>query len=115
MAVLDGGFARRAARFPELSVALSRRSQLRVERLATQIAAISQPRVESRLLGIFWQIADRFGTMGSDGVEIPLALTHGLLAEMIAARRPSVTAALTRLREAGLVDRRGSTWRLLRA
>ena len=44
-------------------------------------------------------------------VEVPL--THELLAELVAARRPSVTTALSALAAAGQVEREGGR-RLLR-
>ncbi len=42
------------------------------------------------------------------GLEVPL--THALLAELVAARRPSVTTALGDLRDAGRIERRGQAW-----
>lgn len=113
LALLDLGFARRAAFFPEVAIALNRRSLRRNARLATLLAALCQPRVESRLTMLFWHLADRFGKTCPDGrIRIPLPLTHGLLAEMVAARRPSVTTALARLREESVAERDGDGWLL---
>jgi hypothetical protein len=43
--------------------------------------------------------------VGTDGVQLKLNLTHALIADMVAAERPSVSLALTALRERGLVER----------
>jgi CRP-like cAMP-binding protein len=45
---------------------------------------------------------------------VPVPLTHRLLSELVAARRPSVTSALSRLQERGTIQRDGSGW-LVRA
>jgi DNA-binding IclR family transcriptional regulator len=51
--------------------------------------------------------------VGRDGITIPLALTHACLADLVCLRRPTVTAALVRLREAGHLQRRADgSWRL---
>jgi CRP/FNR family cyclic AMP-dependent transcriptional regulator len=49
---------------------------------------------------------------GGDGVSVELPLTHALLGELVAARRPSVTTALSTLAEQGKVERRGRAWLL---
>jgi len=110
VAVLDGDFARRAAQFPEIALALIRRGLLRARYLATLIAIIGQRRVESRLNLLFWHLADRFGQMRGEWASVPVPLTHRLLSELVAARRPSVTTALTRLQERGVLRRDGRGW-----
>jgi CRP/FNR family transcriptional regulator, cyclic AMP receptor protein len=112
LALLDGDFARRAARFPEIAAALLRRSVLRSRYLALLVAIISQRRVETRLNMLFWHLADRFGQVHGEGVEIPVPLTHSLLAELVAARRPSVTTALSRLQEQNVLRRKPGGWQL---
>ena len=44
------------------------------------------------------------------GLDLPL--THSLLGELVAARRPSVTTALTSLAVEGKVERDGRSWLL---
>jgi CRP-like cAMP-binding protein len=112
LAVLDADFARRAAPFPELGVALVRRALMRSRYLAILIAIVSQRRIETRLTMLFWHLADRFGQMRGGWVEIPVPLTHSLLGELVAARRPSVSTALSRLGERGVLHRAGNGWRL---
>lgn len=112
VAILDGEFARRAAPFPEISLALIRRGLLRSRYLATLIAIISQRRIENRLSMLFWHLADRFGQMRGEWISVPVPLTHRLLSELVAARRPSVTTALSQLQERGVLRREGRGWLL---
>ncbi|MGN6663049.1 MAG: Crp/Fnr family transcriptional regulator [Solirubrobacterales bacterium] len=112
LAILDGDFTRRIAPFPQIGVALIRRGMLRSRYLAMLIAVVSQRRVETRLTMLFWHLADRFGRMRGEWIEIPVPLTHRLLAEFVAARRPSVSTALAKLQEQGVLTRYERGWRL---
>ena len=112
LAVLDAGFARRASPFPEVAASLTERALLRSRYLAILIAITSQRRIENRLTMLFWHLADRFGRLSGEWVEIPLPLTHATLAELIAARRPTVTTALSKLQERGVLLRARDGWRL---
>ena len=56
------------------------------------------------MLAALWNLADRWGRVGPDGVRIPLRLTHDALAELVGARRPSVSNAMGRLRRRGLIS-----------
>jgi CRP-like cAMP-binding protein len=67
--------------------------------------------VEARLLLILWYYADRWGRVTREGVVLPLRMTHSMLARIVGARRPSVSTALGRLAERGLVERgSGGDW-----
>lgn len=112
LAILDARFARQAAPYPEVAIGLMRRGLLRSRYLAVLAAIAGQRRVETRLNMLFWHLADRFGHVRGDWVDVPLALTHNLLAELVAARRPSVTTALTRLDEQGVLRRNERGWLL---
>jgi hypothetical protein len=54
---------------------------------------------------LLWHLAERWGRVGNDGVIIPVRLTHSVLASLVAARRPTVSAALGDLEQHGLVRR----------
>lgn len=112
LAILDEEFVRRAGAYPEVSIALVRRALQRSRYLAVLIAIISQRRIETRLTMLFWHLADRFGHISGEWVDIPVPLTHGTLAELVAARRPSVTTALSQLYERGILQRAPRGWRL---
>ena len=112
VALLDGEFVRRAARWPTIVSRLSGRGVFRAKG-ATLNQAISHMRhVESRLLLLFWHFADRWGKVGPDAISIDLPLTHELLGRFVGATRPSVTTALSHLAERELLVREGTVWRV---
>jgi CRP/FNR family transcriptional regulator, cyclic AMP receptor protein len=106
VAVMDGAFARRIARWPELGARLGDRMVLRARWLAFHLAVCHLVRVEERVHLVFWHLAERWGRVTPDGIVIPIALTHSLLANVIGARRPSTTTAIGRLADRGLLERR---------
>jgi len=77
LAVLDADFARRAAPFPAIAIQLVDRATARSRHLAVAIAIVGQPRIEDRLLRLLWSYADRWGTVGPEGVSIEV-LERGL-------------------------------------
>ncbi len=105
VAVLDRRFATVAGRWPEVVSALVERSVHRSRLLAFQMAIGNVRRIDARLLLLMWRLADRWGRVTSDGVVVPLRLTHGWLAHLVGAQRPSVTTALGTLAGAGRVER----------
>lgn len=68
------------------------------------LAITLEPRMERRLLLKLRQIGLRWGRVTPEGVRLDLRLTHQELAEMIGGARESVTLALGRLAEQGLVE-----------
>jgi hypothetical protein len=112
VALLDAEFALRVARYPEVISTLFARAIRRTRHMAVSIAIIHQPRIDLRLHMFFWDLADRFGTVRPDGVHLPLRLTHAMLGELVAARRPTVTKALGELADRGLVTWTGEDWLL---
>jgi CRP/FNR family cyclic AMP-dependent transcriptional regulator len=111
-AVLDERFVRQLARFPQVAGNLFARSVLRSRQLAVNMAIVHQARVDVRLHLLFWQLAGRWGRVRSDGVVVPLRLTHTVLADLVAARRPTVTSALSDLSRRGLVRAVNEGWLL---
>ena len=113
VAVLDEAFARRMARYPPLSGRLAGRALKRSRELAVNMAIVHQARVDVRLHMLFWHLAARWGRVRSDGVSLPLRLTHNVLADLAAARRPTVSSALSELVKRDLVHAVNSGWLLL--
>jgi len=103
LAVLDGRVAERLARYPALTGALAGRALNRARGLCLMMAIVHHPRIEVRLHMLFWHLANRWGRVRSDGVMLPLRLSHSVLADLVAAQRPSVTAALGKLADRKLV------------
>ena len=110
LAVLDRRWTLRMSRFPDVGLALISRATRRSWRLANTLAIASHPRLEERLLLLLWELADRYGTVHRDGVHLALPLTHEVLAELAVARRPSVSAAISRLGRAGHLVREDRVW-----
>jgi CRP/FNR family transcriptional regulator, cyclic AMP receptor protein len=113
LALLDGRFTRQLARYPELAGRLFERAIRRSRRLAVNMAIVHQARVDDRLHMLFWHFAGRWGRVRGDGVLLPLRLTHTVLADLVAARRPTVTSALSDLSKRGLVRAMDEGWLLL--
>jgi CRP/FNR family cyclic AMP-dependent transcriptional regulator len=103
MAVLDEAFARRMARYPQLCGRFVGRALQRSRNLAVNMAIVHQARVDVRLHMLFWHLAGRWGRVRPDGIRLPLRLTHSVLADLAAARRPTVTSALSDLSKRKLV------------
>jgi CRP-like cAMP-binding protein len=112
LAVLDLDFARRIAPYPELQGALVAKALWRTRELAVNIAILRQPRVDVRLEMLLWHLADRWGTVRADGVLVPVKLTHRLLAELLAASRPTVSAAVASLQRSGTLVSHERGWLL---
>ena len=110
LAALDRGFEQRLVQYPELAEGLLGRALQRSKNLAVNMAIIHQARVDVRLHMLLWHLAARWGRVRSDGTVLRLRLTHIVLADLVAARRPTVTTALSELSRRGLVRTDGETW-----
>src|ERR671927_191822 len=114
VAVLDRRFAAEVARYPEVTATLFDRLSERSMRLATTQAISQLTRVDRRLKALFWHLAERWGRVSGDGVIVPLALTHRILGQLVGARRPTVSTALSELAEREELTRRPDGSWLLR-
>jgi CRP/FNR family transcriptional regulator, cyclic AMP receptor protein len=113
VAVLDRRFAAEVTRYPEITASLFDRLSERSLRLATTQAISQLTRVDRRLKALFWHLAERWGRVSGDGVIVPLALTHRILGQLVGARRPTVSTALSELAEREeLVRRPDGSWLL---
>ena len=91
------------------------RAAERSERLAVQQAIAQLPRVDLRILALLWHLTERTGRVGSEGVILPVPLTHELLGRLVGARRPTVSLALKQLTQRGHVARHPEGWQLSQA
>lgn len=113
LALLDGAFSQRVARWPAIQARLVGRVAQRARYLGLLQAVTHLPRAYLRLLILFWLLAERWGRVGPDGVRVTLPLTHEVLAMLVGAQRPTVTIALQRLARAELLIReRRDRWLL---
>ncbi len=106
MAALDQQLVTRIAPWPQLGVELFNRGTRRAHALAVSLAISYHQRVDDRLMLTLWHLAERWGRVHSDGIVIPLPLSHQRLADLVGAHRPSVTTALGQLVNAGSLSRR---------
>lgn len=105
IAILDQAFLRRAQPWPQVTSALIQRGVRRAMSLNLQRAATCHPRAEVRVDLLLWQLAERWGKVQPDGIQVTLPLTHRLIGQLVGVERPSVSHALSRLSRAGLVTR----------
>jgi CRP/FNR family cyclic AMP-dependent transcriptional regulator len=113
LACLDEEFARLAARWPSVFLALLARMSERADGLSMQVAISHVTGVEKRVLMAFNHLADRWGRVTPHGILVPLRLTTAMIGQIIGARRPSVSAAIGDLTRQGLVERcPDGTWLL---
>ena len=113
LAVVDQRMSAVSAKWPALMHGIVQRAVERSHALALNVAIHCLQHVELRLLVLFWHLADRFGRVTTDGIVIPLKLSHADLAELVGSQRPSVSTHLSRLRARDEVVRREDrTWLL---
>lgn len=114
LALLDHDFMRRGTRWPEIAGTLTERAARPGNRLVYGRAIATLPSVEMRLLASMWDWASHWGFVASSGMRLSLPLSQARIGRLIGARRPTVTAALGRLREQRLVEQLGAgEWLLL--
>lgn len=115
LAVLDAAFLISVQSWPQVSASLLRRQERRCNWLAHVLAISHLPRIEMRILVLFWLFADRWGHRTGSGVQVPIPLTHVNIARLIGAQRPTVTTALHHLIDAGHLAHGGNGhWTLRR-
>jgi hypothetical protein len=113
LGVLDRRVAAALGHYPEINAVLIDRLSERAQRLAVGQAISQQHRVDVRLVSLLWHLAARWGRVSSDGVVVPLALSHRVLGQLVGARRPTVSTALAQLARDQRVERRSDgTWLL---
>ncbi len=105
VAVLDREAAERLGRFPGLVSVVARRVVNRSRALAVYAAVAGMTGLEDRILVLLWQLAERWGVRTGEGVRMPLRLNNRMLADLVGARRPSVSVTLSRLGDQGRVKR----------
>jgi len=114
IAALDQSFMAQIRQFPELMEALTDRALRRSRRIAVSAAIANTVGVEERLLLLLWQLTELWGRKAQGGAVLPYRLSHQTLADLVGARRPTVTLALRGLTDRGLLERgAGGEWILI--
>lgn len=101
-----------AQRWPAIASHLCDAITSQLGRVSAEHAIGQLPRVEDRLLALFWDFADRWGVRRADDIVIDLPLTHEALGRLVGARRPTVSLGLGVLADSGQLRCRAHTWRL---
>lgn len=110
LACIDERLIRVVQRWPALMTAIMRRAAQQARYALLQQAISQLPKVEDRLLALFWSLADRQGIVRPDGIWVELTATHDTLAHLVGAQRPTVSLGLTRLTDAGLLQAQPGGW-----
>jgi CRP-like cAMP-binding protein len=100
-----------ALREPELAISLLQIAVRRCHDFATRLQALSTDTVAERLATALSRFAERFGRSSGKNIEIPIPLTHELLAQYVGTSREIITSDLTAMRRKGLLhySRQGIT------
>jgi CRP-like cAMP-binding protein len=110
LAVLDARFTKLLGRWPALGGEIVHRVLRRSRWLAVRLAIANSRGLSDRIMLLLWHLAGNWGRVTADGTVIPFTLTHELIADLVGARRPSVTSAISELREAGELERVDDCW-----
>ena len=108
LAILDHDLVVRIVPWPQLGLELFNRGTRRAHHLAVALAIAHHQRVDDRLLLTLWHLAERWGRVHTEGIVVPLPLSHQRLADLVGAQRQSVTTAMGQLTRAGSISRRGN-------
>ncbi len=112
IALLDEDFAARIAPWPALTVAILARIGRRARWLALRLLISQVPGVALRVFYLLWHLAERWGIRTDGGLVVPVRLTHEQIAELIGARRPSVSHAVAELRAEGVRQLSRGGWEI---
>lgn len=114
LAVIDRRATTLIGRFPELSEAVAARLLRRSRCLAYLMTVQHFRRVDDALLATLWHVAEMWGKVTLGGVVVPFHFTHQELADIVGARRPTVTVAVQALEAQGRLRREApGRWVLL--
>ncbi len=113
IAVLDLRPGSTLSRWPAIAATIAGRAIDRSRRLALQSAIMSIVGIEDRLHALLWALAERWGELVPGGTLLEVNVPQAVLAEMVGARRPTVSMALGSLAERGLIEAQGQgSWLL---
>jgi CRP/FNR family cyclic AMP-dependent transcriptional regulator len=113
LAVLDDRAVECMAPYPGVIGRLIDRAVERSRRLAVNMAVVHHPRVGVRLQMLFWHLADRWGRVCNDRMLVPVRLTYTVLADLVAAQRPTISTTLSGLERRQILRPISQGWLLL--
>jgi len=111
LAVMDDHLLVAVRRWPRLLTGLVEHLSRQTDNAVLQMTIAQQRKVEDRVRLLLAMIADRWGQAVPEGTKIDLRLTHTAIAQLVGARRPTVSMALGALvREGELIRDVDSRW-----
>jgi CRP-like cAMP-binding protein len=111
-AILDQRWRVLAGRWPDLGAEILHRVLRRSRWLAVLNAITNLRGIQGRVLLLLWHLAGNWGRVTPAGTLVPFGLTHGVIADLVGARRPSISTALTSLEHSGRLERVEEGWLL---
>ncbi len=102
-AVLDERMGAITRRWPTIGARMADRLSEQHARTGTLAAITQLPRVDLRVLGLLWHLAERWGRVTPEGLLLPMRLTHRTIGRLIGAQRPTVTLAVGQLVAVGAI------------
>jgi CRP/FNR family transcriptional regulator, cyclic AMP receptor protein len=114
VALLDEQFAISVAAWPSLTVTILARIARRARWLGLRLLISQVPRLPIRVFYFLWHLAERWGEPDGETLRIPIKLTHEQIAGLIGAQRPSVSTAISGLRDQGVLRIPGYGWQIPR-
>lgn len=113
VAFLDDRFRAAAHRWPQLHDVIYTQLARQRRAAAAHMAMLHLTRVDERILTLFEQLSERWGSVTPDGIVVRLRLSHSVIGQLVGSRRPTVSLALSDLAGAGeLVRRADNAWLL---
>lgn len=111
-AILDRRWVLFASRWPGIGVEILSRVLRRSRSLTVLLTIAGLRGVQERVMLCLWHLASSWGRVTPEGTLVPFPLTHELIADVIGARRPSVTSAISELQSRGDLERAEGGWLL---
>lgn len=111
-AILDQRWRLLAGRWPDLGAEILHRVLRRSRWLAVLNAITNMRGIEGRVMLLLWHLAGNWGKVTPAGTLVPFGLTHAVIADLVGARRPSVSTALASLEDSGKLERVQDGWLL---
>jgi CRP-like cAMP-binding protein len=106
VAVLDDKATEDLGAVPGVMPELVRRATARSHAAEARLALARIHPLSTRIHVLFWNLADRWGQRRDGEIELDVPLSHQLLADLAAASRPRVSAALGELAQQGYLKQR---------
>ena len=97
------GFEKLVISHPNIGLQVIRNLSRRIDWLTSQVGSMNCSNLEERLYRVLVNVARQYGRQCDRGLLLDMPLTHEELSFLVGAHRVSITRAMKRLKESGLV------------